>query len=196
MFDVSVKQAVQDFQKKNGISPNNGRFGPATRAKMNSLYGCKEVSPSITITAPNGGERWQIGQTYPVTWNSVNVDRDVFVSIKNETTDKVTSSVAPVPVKDGSYSFTIDPSDYTVGDRYKATVGYGQDENRVSDSSDNYFSISVADSSVDSIGSASSVSSNTTATSSPTIKLTSPNGGEAWQNGQNHSSAFTYSGAN
>ncbi|GEM_PF-2774779 len=106
--------------------------------RISSIVVADVRQPSITVTSPNiGTEQWIQGQTYPVTWNSANVDKDVYVLIKNETTGKITSSVAPVSVKDGSYPFTIDSTNYPVGDKYKAKVSNSE----VSDWSDNYFSI-------------------------------------------------------
>ena len=141
IFNSTVVASVKAFQKKYSISPLSGFVGPLTRAKLNQLYGCLVTQPSITVTSPNGGERWQQGQTYRVTWNATAVDNDVYVSIKNETTKKITSSVAPVSAKDGSYSFTIDSTDYAVGDKYTAKVSNSE----VSDTSDNYFSVVATD---------------------------------------------------
>jgi len=33
------------------------------------------IVPSITITSPNGGEKWVIGNTYEITWTAVGVDK-------------------------------------------------------------------------------------------------------------------------
>ena len=201
VFDTNVKKAVQDFQKKNGISPNNGRFGPTTREKMNALYGCKEVKPSITVTSPNGGETWKIGETKNITWTASglpNGDYDrIIVSAVDFSGGAIEYSIATLLPSQRSYSWVVpvetSQGNITGGNKFKIRVVYlALIGNNAEDYSDNFFSISAADSSVDSL----SVFSNTTATSSPTIKLTSPNGGETWQNGQNHSIAFTYSGAN
>ena len=37
--------------------------------------------PSITVTSPNGGEIWTIGQTYNITWDSKNLDPNLPVTI-------------------------------------------------------------------------------------------------------------------
>jgi len=40
-----------------------------------------EQSPSITVLSPNGGEQWQIGQTYQIRWNGDNVPTGAVIGI-------------------------------------------------------------------------------------------------------------------
>ena len=32
-----------------------------------------EIVPQLTVTSPNGGEIWQVGTNYDITWTSYNV---------------------------------------------------------------------------------------------------------------------------
>ena len=64
-FDsIIVEKAVKQFQAKYGI-PNTGYVGPLTRAKLNSLYGCKN---KVFIT-PNALEVAKVGVFYNQTIN-------------------------------------------------------------------------------------------------------------------------------
>lgn len=59
---------VFQFQAKYGIK-QTGYVGPLTRAKLNSLYGCKtQVKPGITVTSPNGGENWVANSVQDIKW--------------------------------------------------------------------------------------------------------------------------------
>jgi inhibitor of cysteine peptidase len=36
---------------------------------------CTKVEKSITVISPNGGEQWQIGKTYDITWKATGIDK-------------------------------------------------------------------------------------------------------------------------
>ncbi|MEK7658384.1 MAG: peptidoglycan-binding domain-containing protein [Patescibacteria group bacterium] len=173
-FGPSTLLAVIKFQNKYSIKPT-GYVGFATNKKLNELYGCKTTESSVTVTSPNGGEEWVRGSTHNVTWTSQNVERDVYLTIKNFDTNVIKSiSLAPVSPVSDSASFNI-PSDLAVGNKYKVRVGNSD----VSDYSDNYFSIL-----------------DTTTSSNASITVTSPNGGETWQVGGTHNITWFSQGAN
>lgn len=88
VFNENTAALVSRFQEKyrgeiltpNGLSAPTGYFGPATRAKMNSLYGCGGYNQPIpfptpvpvyplTVVSPNGGEAWQKGSTTSISVN-------------------------------------------------------------------------------------------------------------------------------
>ena len=74
-FTEDIASAVVDFQSKYGIQLT-GTVGPITRAKLNSLYGCKvriPESPRINVVSPNGGETYQTGSDVPIRWQSQNL---------------------------------------------------------------------------------------------------------------------------
>jgi len=118
------------------------------------------VSPtekSITVTSPNGGEKWVRGKTYDITWNSVGVDKVDIYARKIDPTIVCAPCIVGMycPPCDGTliaknvsaslgkYSWTI-PLDIALGDKYKIQIGdtgfyWGQ--NNIYDESDNYFSI-------------------------------------------------------
>ncbi len=95
-FDEAIASAVVGFQQKYAseiLAPFGLKFGTrfvgkGTRAKLNALYGCgviqppvpiptptpiplpvpSPISPSITVTSPNGGETWTKGTTQTIKW--------------------------------------------------------------------------------------------------------------------------------
>ncbi len=99
-FGGLSKQAVQSFQKANGITPN-GLVGPLTRAKIKALscgqnsstvsttpvsqvYGAptnNETSPvstgdvKINVLSPVGGETYRVGQMIPFSWTVDNIEK-------------------------------------------------------------------------------------------------------------------------
>lgn len=143
IFDANVLQAVKSFQRKNNITPN-GKVGPATRAKLNSLYGCASSTlPSIKVILPNGGERWERGKTYNITWDVNGVTGDVIVNIKNNGTcvgGCITIVAASAPATAGTVSYTV-PADFALGEKYDVRVGVGGSGSDIEDRSNNYFSI-------------------------------------------------------
>ena len=88
-FGYSTASAVVGFQEKYAseilqpleLEHGTGYVGPKTRAKLNALYGCPQ--PSITVISPNGGERWEIGKTYEIRWESQGVNYvNIYLSLR------------------------------------------------------------------------------------------------------------------
>ncbi len=71
-----------------------------------------EEKPSITVTSPNGGERWQTGETYNITWESVNISNQVNLNISRDN-GKTWTQLWDKVENDGSYPWkvNIQPSD-------------------------------------------------------------------------------------
>lgn len=123
------------------------------------------VTPSITVTSPNGGENWISGQTYPITWNYTNLQGTVRIELLSNSTTAPLVIVAETPIESGVYYWSI-PNSVIPGSNYRIhivwvsilTVYFG-------DLSDADFTIS-----------ASSVV--------PSVTVLQPNGGEIWRCGQ------------
>ena len=127
------------------------------------------TSKSITVTSPNGGEQWQVGKTYDITWKYTgSSDANIAIrfygpsddSCKNTCTSAgtctnvfcpQTSGVITygVPVSQGKYSWTV-PSTIHLGDKYKIVIESASpgslfspsvSQEVLNDESDNYFSI-------------------------------------------------------
>jgi len=55
-------------------------------ARMSVAVGGEVTTPSITLISPNGGEKWQTGVTYKVTWASGDVDSDAQIDLYQKDT--------------------------------------------------------------------------------------------------------------
>jgi len=112
----------------------------------------QSTQPSITVTSPNGGEAWEIGKTYDITWTSNKTDRAYiswhgYNSLGQETGAYVIDTETPANV--GRYSWTV-PSNVIFSNKERskilvslsatATISSSSDQ----DVSDNYFSIAPA----------------------------------------------------
>ena len=106
--------------------------------------------PSITVTSPNGGEKWTIGNTYDITWKVSGTEK-VHVDIaKFDTPSQAWTLVSDILASTGKYSWKIGAAwpYLSAGDNYKIRVftyplppsgGWIIGTNY--DQSDNYFSI-------------------------------------------------------
>ena len=163
--DYKVK--IQSLSQPNVKDTSNNNFIITTGT----------IASSITVTSPNGGETWQRGKTYPITWSyagspgsSVSI-----VLLKGGTQVLTLASSTPIGSGgSGSYSWKI-PSDKPMGKDYQVRI-QSTSKPTIKDTGNNYFSI-VAN--TDSAGS---------------ITVTSPNGGETWQRGTSHTVTWDYSG--
>ncbi|OGZ78997.1 MAG: hypothetical protein A2528_01130 [Candidatus Staskawiczbacteria bacterium RIFOXYD2_FULL_37_9] len=172
IFNNNVYKAVKDFQKKYNINPT-GNVWPVTRAKLNALYRC--AAPLITVTSPNGGETWKVGETHSITWNSINVNGTILtIQLKNSVTNVATMITYQTVPSSEFYSWII-PSNIAPGQYKMQLSAYSDSTNTelIQDLSDNYFTIVAAD------------------TIQPSITVTSPNGGETLAVGQIYNLTWT-----
>jgi hypothetical protein len=100
--------------------------------------------PSITVTSPNGSESWIIGSTHDITWTSVAV-ATVYVAVESlpDSSGTYTSNILNdhVDAASGKYTWTV-PS-YLKPGKYRIVV-YSELNGTVSDTSDDYFTITNA----------------------------------------------------
>ena len=120
----------------------------ACNQKSVSLVSPK-LTPSITVVSPNGGEVWQIGKNYPITWKSEGLSSDAYKILIGLIDNKgnTVMTIGNIGSNDGSEMWTI-PSSVAPGN-YKIMVvcqslacGSLNNYNGVADSSDSYFTIS------------------------------------------------------
>lgn len=101
------------------INLPGGAYCQASDGKLyTSCVTCSE--PSITVTSPNGGEVWEVGKSYNITWTSSLVDKVEIDLYKGNSLYKILASV-PSDATNNTYSWTI-PSDISPGDDYKIGV--------------------------------------------------------------------------
>ena len=153
-FDEQTASAVTGFQQeyKNyiltpvGLQYGTGYVGSYTRAKLNALFGChNSQKPSITVLSPNGGETWQVGNTYTIKWSGAGYDTyggkpvDInLLSYVGPNNYPVVMTIAP-SISNNFYNWVI-PSSVNTG-AYIVRISSAVTGEVISDLSDSYFKI-------------------------------------------------------
>jgi ELWxxDGT repeat protein len=127
------------------------------------------INPTITVTAPNGGENWESGSAQNITWSSTGSIANVKIEYSIDSGSSW-NSISASTANNGSFNWT------------------------VANSSSNSCLVKVSDVA----GTAFDVSDAVFGIVNPTITVTAPNGGESWEGGsaQNISWSFTGTIAN
>lgn len=128
--------------------------------------------PTVTVTAPNGGENWTAGSTHTIAWTATDNVGVTSVDILYSTDGGGSfSAIATGAANTGSYSWTV-PGSLTANALVEV-IGHDAAGNSGQDLSNAAFTISAPD------------------TSAPTVTVTAPNGGENWTVATTH--AITWS---
>lgn len=136
-----------------------------TPGVANSVFGVE----LLTLTAPNGGETFAQGSSQEVTWTYVGFTGTIKIELTDTQLATTATLAENVPVNSGVWNWEI-PADFTTGENYKIIISETTD-GIPTDESDGVFSI---------VG-----------TIVPSITVTSPNGGEAWEQGTLHNITWT-----
>ena len=155
---------------------------PAVKISASASLSVNVVSgtttqPSIKVISPNGGESYKVGDTLHIKWASSGITSasqvEVIVEDTRKTGDNLEHQVLDVlTTNSGYYSWKIPASTHYAtlgaGNVYKVWVrnSEGMSVGAREDSSNGLFSITPASTST-----------------SPSITVLSPNGGEEWKNG-------------
>ena len=117
---------------------------------------------SVTVTAPNGGEHWMIGNTQQITWTSSGCSGTVRINLVTAGGGVAGTIAAAVPVADGHYAWIVGTLTSGPAPAGEYRIGLYVSSQDVDDRSDAAFSII-----------------------SPAVGLTlqSPSGGENWELG-------------
>ena len=89
-----------------------------------SIIPITALNSSLTVSSPNGGEKWIKGGTYKINWvaiDPVNMDNvDIFLTNQTSIPWKLIDIVRGLPISSGSYSWTIPADDtFSPGNNYK-----------------------------------------------------------------------------
>ncbi|MCD4650255.1 MAG: hypothetical protein K8S56_00490 [Candidatus Cloacimonetes bacterium] len=177
---ATVIQHIDDFLVADGFGTSNG---------ASAVFGIDNVNPQITLTAPNGGEVWQVNQTRDITWipaadTNLLPEIDIQLSIDGGgfyfdfQTGVANTGISQwtIPALNGdNFTFKV------IAEDSYGNIGY--------DESDAPFSISTCTS----VGYSSILSLDTV---NPVIDLTTPDGGEIWQTEGVHDVIWTASDTN
>ena len=98
--------------------------------------------PTMTITAPNGGETFTMGATNTISWTASSTGGVPKVSLYLEYPDSFTSLVSNI-VNNGSYNWSIPLNSSYAGTKFKIRVRGADAKNYLEgvDNSENFFTI-------------------------------------------------------
>lgn len=115
-------------------------------------------TPKLTLTLPNGDERWDVGTKQRIRWASEFVIGNIKLNLSRDAGNSWESITADT-INNGTYYWTV-----TGPETQSALVALSTVDGSTADTSDAVFSIVTL----------------------PSITITSPNGGETWQIGESH----------
>ncbi|WP_115867400.1 T9SS type A sorting domain-containing protein, partial [Marinoscillum furvescens] len=125
---------------------------------------------SLTLSAPNGGESFTVGESTNITWTSAGIPDTDLIEIRLSTDGGTTYSI----LADGTFGTYSGTYSWTVPDQVTSTarIEIANTTQNVADASDANFSIEAA----------------------PAVNVTSPNGGEVWNIGESYQISWETSG--
>ena len=143
-------------QLSNWLDPDN--TGATT------LNGYEPVYTTITVTAPNGGETWIVGDSYNITWTSTGLSENVKIEINRSYSGGAWETIIASTANDGTHPWTVTGS-ATAAARIRIS---GVTQTTVTDVSDANFSVGVR-----------------------TVAVVTPNNGETWIVGDSYNITWT-----
>jgi hypothetical protein len=146
------------FWATNMYVNEGGSFEWDTRIAKFSLAGGPPPADFITVTAPNGGETWNVNTTQTITWND-NIAGNVKIELFKG--GVLNATLAASEPSDGAFSWTI-PGTQATGSDYKVRVT-SLDNASVTDESDANFTVQAG--------------------TNTFVTVTFPNGGESFARG-------------
>ncbi len=107
-----------------------------------SIIGSPQPTPSVTVTAPNGGEAWLRGATKTIAWSHSQASGNVRIDLVNAG-GGVFGTIATVPVASGSYSWTVGETNAGTAPYGDYRIGLHVADQNVEDLSDGVFKITM-----------------------------------------------------
>ena len=154
---------------------------PTINDTSDNSFTLTPVPSTITVTAPNGGETWQLGTSHTVTWSYTGSpgSKVKIALLKSGVEVGIIASSVPTGIGlvgsgggVGSYTWSINTA-LSTGSDYQVEV-QSISQQAINDISDNSFTLTSVPS---------------------TITVTAPNGGETWQLGTSHTVTWSYTGS-
>ena len=109
---------------------------------VSDTYFAVGPAPTLTVTSPNGGENWNKGGIYPITWNSTDLTGNVSISLLIGTDGNQMAVQNSVAASSGSYSWTV-PNTLQSGNIFKIRLA-SSIVPAIRDTSDNFFILDPA----------------------------------------------------
>jgi len=152
---VIVEDADADYTNPFGV-PNVADNDPLAACFRFPLDVGSEPVPWIQVTSPNGGETWDIGGDYDITWEASPYIDNVAIELSLNSGGDYTMSLTPSAPNTGLFEWNpIPPEAASENCRIKVMDA---EDSEVWDQSDADFTVTT-----------------------PWIEVTSPNGGESWK---------------
>jgi beta-lactamase superfamily II metal-dependent hydrolase len=146
-----------------------------TPGALNSVSGPPDTEPPVVaVTAPDGGESWEVGTSHDITWTAMDNVGVTSIDLYYSTTGAggPFTEIATGESNDGTYPWTA-PNDPST-DCYVKVVAFDAATNSAEDVSNGAFTIT-----------------STPDTEPPVVTVTAPDGGETWQVGTGHDITWT-----
>lgn len=124
------------------VGDNNGSASDNSNTAF-TITDVGVVQPSITVTSPNGGEVWNVGETHTITWQSTGLPTGATVTISlinpdiSDSNIRKSYPIITVAASSGTYVWTV-PN--ITGSQAKISIFSGT---AAADLSDNYFIIAA-----------------------------------------------------
>lgn len=134
-----------------------------TPGAQNSMFGFQ----GLTVMSPNGGESWEQGSTHAITWSAVNFTGNITIALVATGTANAEILFPSVPAANGTINWTITQA---VGSDYKIRISEQGTGTPIDESNAVFTIIAVIP---------------------PSLAVTSPNGGELWEQGTTHAITWT-----
>jgi hypothetical protein len=135
-IDTAGNAFVSGYTYSTDFPTTNGAF--STTNSYSAVFALKLPVPTVTLTAPLGGETWCSGITRQITWTSSAVD-SVSVQLSSDGGSTWTTLVARLAASSGSWGWVI-PAALPAGNNYRIRI-YDPANPPVSDTSRTSFTI-------------------------------------------------------
>ncbi|MFH1373453.1 MAG: hypothetical protein ABII79_06650, partial [bacterium] len=122
------------------VADNLNGYSPAWKGPL-VIKDTSAISPSITITSPNGGEEWSSNNTYPITWEKTGVVGNVKIEYFTGFLWYLVDGAGNVNSDDGTFSWFLDSAVFKAGPYPSCLVRISEVSGPVSDSSDAVFTV-------------------------------------------------------
>jgi predicted extracellular nuclease len=145
--DITFGANVTFVRNSDITNPQSGPQDPRSNGEWTSypsdtfsyLGSHDAVNPTLNLISPNGGEEWERGDSYDITWSSVDFTGNVKIELYKLSGRDYTELVSSTE-DDGTWQWAI-PTDQTIANDYKIKISDASDGVPF-DESDDLFSIS------------------------------------------------------
>ncbi len=140
----------------------------AGRAIMITTDATGQLNPGVTVSAPNGGESWFVGQPYNILWSSTGISGNVDVALNRNYPGGAWEAVVSNTANDGVHLWTVTGNNTTANARIRVVSTI---QPTIGDTSNANFTLQI-----------------------PTVNIVAPNGGEILSSGTQYLINWTSSG--